>query len=140
MVPNHSRSLLAGAVAAMIAACGGGGSRGDAMTAPTLVRGFKVHAGAVDPLPTPPVARSIDIETAACDGTVSAHDTAGFTLTRIFKTARDDYVYTLDYIVNAAANGTDGGNPVDGFKWWNFEYPTLVTSGADAIAIAMHSQ
>jgi hypothetical protein len=27
----------------------------------------------------------------------------------------------------------DSGNPMYGFKWWNFAYPTLVTSGANAI-------
>ena len=33
-----------------------------------------------------------------------------------------------------AANGTDdGGNAITGYKWWNFAYPTLVTSGANAI-------
>jgi Domain of unknown function (DUF4382)/Domain of unknown function (DUF5666) len=100
-----------------------------------LVRGFKVHASVVDPLATPLVAQSIDIETAAYDGTISAPDTAGFTLSRIFRTAKDDYVYTLNYIANATANGTDdSGNPISGFKWWNFAYPTLVTSGANAIA------
>jgi hypothetical protein len=100
-----------------------------------LVRGFKVHASVVDPLATPLIAQSIDIETAAYDGTISAPDAAGFTLTRIFRTAKDDYVYTLNYIASATANGTDGGgNPINGFKWWNFAYPTLVTSGAHAIA------
>jgi hypothetical protein len=100
-----------------------------------LVRGFKVHASVVDPLATPLVAQSIDIETAAYDGTISAPDAAGFTLTRIFRTAEDDYEYTLNYIANATANGTDdGGNPINGFKWWNFAYPTLVTSGTNAIA------
>jgi uncharacterized protein DUF4382/uncharacterized protein DUF5666 len=100
-----------------------------------LVRGFKVHASVVDPLATPLVAQSIDIETAAYAGTISAPDTTGFTLTRIFRTAKDDYVYTLNYIANATANGTDdSGSPINGFKWWNFAYPTLVTSGANAIA------
>jgi len=100
-----------------------------------LVRGFKVHASVVDPLATPLVAQSIDIETAAYDGTISAPDPTGFTLTRIFRTAKDDYMYTLNYIANATANGTDAsGDPVNGFEWWNFAYPTLVTSGANAIA------
>jgi hypothetical protein len=43
-------------------------------------------------------------------------------------------VYTLDYIAGATANGTDdNGNSITGFKFWNFAYPTLVTSGAGAI-------
>jgi len=99
-----------------------------------LVRGFKVHASVVDPLATPLVAQSIDIETAEYDGKVSAPDMTGFTLTRVFRTAKDDYAYTLDYIANTTANGTDDtGNAVSGYKWWNFAYPTLLMSGADAI-------
>jgi hypothetical protein len=99
-----------------------------------LVRGFKVHASVVDPLAVPLVAQSIDIETAAYDGKISAPTMTGFTLTRLFAMAQDDYVYTLDYIASASANGTDdSGNPITGFKFWNFAYPTLVTSGANVI-------
>jgi len=100
-----------------------------------LVRGFKVHASVVDPLATPLVAQSIDIETAVYDGQISASSMTGFTLTRLFRMAKDDYVYTLDYIASATANGVDdAGNPISGFKYWNFAYPTLLTSGANAIA------
>jgi hypothetical protein len=100
-----------------------------------LVRGFKVHASVVDPLATPLVAQSIDIETATYDGQISAANSNGFTLTRIFRTAKDDYVYTLDYILSTSANGTDdSGNPIVGFKWWNFAYPTLLASGMNAVA------
>jgi hypothetical protein len=100
-----------------------------------LVRGFKVHASVVDPLATPLVAQTIDIETAVYDGKISAPNPTNFTLTRLFGTAEDDYVYTLDYIAAATANGMDGnGNAIDGYKWWNFAYPTLVTSGTGAIA------
>jgi hypothetical protein len=99
-----------------------------------LVRGFKVHASVVDPLATPLVAQSIDIETAAYEGRISASDTAGFTLTRLFRMAKDDYMYTLKYISQATANGTDdGGAAIDGYKWWNFAYPTLLMSGTGAI-------
>jgi hypothetical protein len=99
-----------------------------------LVRGFKVHASVVDPLATPLVAQSIDIETATYSGQISASDTTGFTLTRLFRMAKDDYAQTLNYISSATANGTDGnGNLVDGYKWWNFAYPTLVTTGTAAI-------
>jgi hypothetical protein len=98
-----------------------------------LVRGFKVHASVVDPLATPLVAQSIDIEAAVYDGQISAANTTGFTLTRLFRMAKDDYVFTLDYIANATANGMDGGgNPITGFKYWNFAYPTLLTSGGAA--------
>jgi hypothetical protein len=100
-----------------------------------LVRGFKVHASVVDPLATPLVAQSIDIETAVYDGKISAPNTTGFTVTHLFRTATDDYMHTLDYIANATANGTDaGGNAIMGYKWWNFAYPTMLTSGTNAIA------
>ena len=104
------------------------------LTSHDLVRGFKVHASVVDPLATPLVAQSIDIETAAYDGTISAPDMTGFTLTHNFRTVTDDYVYTLDYIASATANGTDdSGNVIDGFKYWNFAYPTVLTFGSNAI-------
>ena len=100
-----------------------------------LVRGFKVHVGVVDPLATPLVAESVDIETAAYDGRISAANSTGFTYTRQFATPADDYTIGLDYISNATANGTDsGGAAITGFKWWNFAYPTVVTSGSAAIA------
>jgi hypothetical protein len=100
-----------------------------------LVRGFKVHASVVDPLATPLVAQTIDIEVAKYDGKISAPDMTGFTYTRVFRTATDDYSVTLDYIDAATANGTDPmGNSITGFQWWNFAYPTIVTSGANAIS------
>jgi len=99
-----------------------------------LVRGFKVHASVVDPLAIALVAQSIDIETAVYDGQISAPDMTGFTLTRHFRMAKDDYVHTLGYIADTTTNGTDdSGNTITGYKWWNFAYPTLVTSGAEAV-------
>ena len=99
-----------------------------------LVRGFKVHVSVVDPLAAPLVAQTIDIETAAYSGRISGANATGFTYTRHFARATDDYTVTLDYISSATANGTDaGGNPIMGFKWWDFTFPTLVTSGANAI-------
>jgi len=68
------------------------------------VRGFKVHASVVDPLATPLVAQSIDIETAAYDGKISAPTRPASTLTRLFRMVQDDYMYTLKYIANATAN------------------------------------
>jgi hypothetical protein len=99
-----------------------------------LVRGFKVHVSVVDPLATPLVAQSVDIETAAYDGKISAADTTGFAYTRKFATLTDDYSVTLPYIAAATANGKDAsGNAITGFKWWDFAYPTVVTSGSNAI-------
>ena len=104
------------------------------LTSHDLVRGFKVHVSVVDPLATPLVAQSIDIETAAYSGRISAANPTGFTYTRQFARATDDYSVTLDYISSGTANGTDaGGNPIMGFKWWDFTFPTLITSGANAI-------
>jgi hypothetical protein len=97
-----------------------------------LVRGFKVHVSVVDITATPLVAQTIDIETAAYDGKISAPTLTGFTDTRLFRTATDDYSLTLNYISGSTANGTDPatGDAIMGFKYWNFAYPTIVTSGA----------
>jgi hypothetical protein len=99
-----------------------------------LVRGFKVHVGVVDPLATPLVAQTVDIETAAFGGVISSTTSTGFTYTRVFHTAADNYTKTLNYISSATPNGKDAnGNPITGFKWWNFTFPTVVDSGATAI-------
>ncbi len=99
-----------------------------------LARGFKVHVSAVDPLATPLVAQSIDIETAAYSGRISGAGSSGFTYTHQYVRASDDYSVTLSYIDAMTANGSDAsGNPVTGFKWWNFTFPTLAESGAGAI-------
>jgi len=100
-----------------------------------MVRGFKVHATVVDPLATPLVAQTVDIETAEYSGRISAANTTGFTYKHAYRTAADDYMVNLDYIAGASANGDDAdGNPITGFKFWEFAYPTLVTSGTGAIA------
>jgi hypothetical protein len=101
-----------------------------------LVRGFKVHVCAVDPLASPLVASSVDIEIARYDGTISGSDTTNFTYTRDFHTSSDDYTVELPFIPSTMANGNDPqtGNLITGFKWWNFTYPTIVDSGANAIS------
>jgi hypothetical protein len=102
-----------------------------------LVRGFKVQVSVVDPLASPLVAESVDIETAAYSGRISnaLPDGTGFTYTHDYLTATDDYSVTLDYISSTSANGTDSsGNIIDGFKWWDFAYPTLLNDGTNAIA------
>ena len=104
------------------------------LAADQLARGFKVHVSAVDPLATPLVAQSIDIETAAYSGRISAAGSSGFTYTHQFVRASDDYSVALSYIAAATANGSDAsGNAVAGFKWWNFTFPTLAESGANAV-------
>jgi hypothetical protein len=101
-----------------------------------LVRGFKIHCSVVDPLASPMVASSIDIEIARYDGTITGSNTTGFTYTRNFHTASDDYTVDLPFIPSGTANGNDPqtGNPITGFKWWNFTFPTIVDSGANAIS------
>jgi hypothetical protein len=104
------------------------------LTNQDLVRGFKVHVSAVDPLATPMVAQTVDIETATYSGGISNATATGFTYTHDFVRTTDDYVATLNYISATTANGTDAdGNAIQGFKWWNFTYPTLETSGSAAI-------
>jgi Domain of unknown function (DUF4382) len=102
-----------------------------------LVRGFKVQVSVVDPLASPLVAQAVDIETAAYSGQISnvLPDGAGFTYTHNFLSIADDYSVTLDYISGTSANGKDAsGNAIEGFKWWEFAYPTLLHDGGNAIA------
>jgi uncharacterized protein DUF4382/uncharacterized protein DUF5666 len=100
-----------------------------------MVRGFKVHVSVVDPLATPLVAQTVDIETAAFNGRISNSTTSSFSYTRDFIAAADDYTVTLGYISPTSANGDDSnGNPIVGFKYWNFAYPTLLISGPSAVA------
>ena len=102
-----------------------------------FVRGFKVQVSVVDPLASPLVAQSVDIETAAYSGQISnaAADGTGFTYTHDYLTATDDYSLSLDYISSTSANGKDAsGNTIDGFKWWNFAYPTVLNDGTDAVS------
>jgi hypothetical protein len=105
------------------------------VTDQNIVRGFKVHASVVDPLAVPLVAQDIDIETADYSGTISAPSTSGFTYTHNFVRAVDDYTVTLNYIASATANGNDpvSGMALTGYKWWNFAFPTMVDSGANAV-------
>jgi hypothetical protein len=89
----------------------------------------------VDSLATPMVAQTIDIETAAYSGRISNANDSGFTYTRDFARVTDDYSLNLSYISASTPNGTDAmGNPIMGFKWWNFTFPTLETSGTGAIS------
>jgi len=100
-----------------------------------LVRGFKVHVSVVDPLATPLVAQTVDIETAAYSGSISNADTTQLAYTRHFRTLTDDYTIALPYISSATPNGKDAnGNAITGFKYWDFAYPTQVTSGANAVS------
>ena len=100
-----------------------------------LARGFKVHASVVDPLAASFTAQSIDIEIARYDGSISNSNATSFEYTHDFHTASDDYQVTLPYINVNTPNGNDplSGDPITGFKWWNFTFPTIVDSGSNAI-------
>jgi len=105
------------------------------LTNKDLVRGYKIHASVVDPLASPLVAQTIDIEIARYDGSISAVNANNFTYTRKFATVADDYTFTLPYISSSTANGSDPltGAAIIGYKWWSFAYPTIVDSGTNAI-------
>ncbi len=106
------------------------------LTSDELARGFKVHVTPVDPTATALVAATVDIEAAPFEGKVSNVTVAGYTLTNNFATAADDYSVTLAYLAAATPNGSDPltGAAITGFKYWNFAFPTLVTSGSGAVA------
>lgn len=105
------------------------------LTSHNFVRGFKVHASVVDPLANPLVAQSIDIEIARYSGTISNTSSSGFTYTRNFFTASDDYSVNLNYISSGTANGNGAtGTATSGFEWWNFTFPTQPNTGADAVS------
>ena len=105
------------------------------LTLDNLARGFKVHVTPVDLTASPIVAATVDIESAPYEGTISDVTTTGFALTRNFATARDDYAVSLGYISATTPNGKDPltGTALVGFKYWDFAFPTQVTSGAAAI-------
>jgi len=99
-----------------------------------IVRGFKVHVSVVDPLASPLVAKTVDIEIAKYDGTISGATAAQFTYNRAFTAAITGYTVTLPYCAATAKNGKDAsGNQILGYKWWNFTFPTLADTGATAI-------
>lgn len=99
-----------------------------------LYRGFKVHVDVVDASATPLVAQEVDIEIARFDGTISAAGATGFTYTRQFPTASDNYTANVNYISSTTPNGKDAsGNPITGYKWWYFTFPTKPDTGTTAI-------
>jgi hypothetical protein len=106
------------------------------LTSDNLVRGFKVHVSVVDPLATPLVAQTVDIENARYGGTISNAGMTNFTYTNTFHTSTDNYTITLPYISSSSTNHINPATGADtqGFVWWNFTYPTLLTSGSGAIS------
>ena len=99
-----------------------------------IVRGFEVHVSVVDPLANPLVAQTVDIETAEFSGSISAATTTGYTYTHAFHNTSDNYTVQLNYVAASTPNGKDAnGNPITGYKWWNFAFPQQVDSGTNAI-------
>lgn len=99
-----------------------------------IVRGFEVHVSVVDPLASSLVAQSVEIETAAFSGSISAATTTGYTLTHTFHTTSDNYTVTLNYVASNTPNGKDNnGNPITGYKWFIYDFPDTVDSGANAV-------
>jgi hypothetical protein len=79
-------------------------------------------------------AKTVDIEAAQFMGVISAPTQTQFTVTSMFPTSSDNYTLNLNYISSTTPNGKDpSGNPITGFKWWNFAFPTVINSGASAI-------
>ena len=106
------------------------------LQAGNIVRGFKVHAQAVDVTASPMVAQSVDIETAVYQGKITSSSTS-VKFNKTFNTPSDNYTSPLmSYISTSSANGNDPstGNAITGFKYWNFAYPTTVDSGSAAIS------
>lgn len=99
-----------------------------------IVRGFKVHVTPVDAFANPLVADTVDIERANYSGTISNAGTTGFTYTRNFLRASDDYSVSLGYIPASAANMDPSGDAIMGFDWWYFTFPTQADTGAGAVA------
>jgi hypothetical protein len=101
-----------------------------------IVRGFKVHVSPMDVLANPLVADTVDIEMANYSGTISAASATGFTYTRDFPRASDDYTVNVDYLpyLPGTNNNMDpGGTAISGFDWWYFTFPTQADSGANAV-------
>jgi len=108
------------------------------LDAKNLVRGFKVHVSYVDPQASTLVADSVDIETASYSGYISGATGSGFTYTRPFASAADDYTASLGYIPSSTPNGANAsGSPVLGFQWWNLtQIATADTSAGAAVDFA----
>ena len=91
-----------------------------------LVRGFKVHASVVDPLATPLVAQSIDIETASIRRRDLGAEHDGFHLYAAISVRRamTTCIRSITSPWRAPTARTMSGNAIGGYKWWNFAYPT----------------
>ncbi len=101
-----------------------------------IVRGFKVHVSAVDPLANPLVADTVDIEQAVYSGTISNANATGFTYTHDYLRTSDDYSVSLGFLPYTGTNNNldPSGTAISGFDWWYFTFPRQADTGANAIA------
>jgi Domain of unknown function (DUF4382) len=101
-----------------------------------IVRGFKVHVSAVDPLANPLVADTVDIERASYSGRISNATATGFTYTHDYLRTSDDYSANLGFLPYTGTNNNfdPSGTAISGFDWWYFTFPTQADTGASAIA------
>ena len=100
------------------------------LTIHNLVRGFKVKITPVDVTAATLHAATVDIESAPYSGTINNVTPTAFNLNSNYPTSRDNYIVNLTYISSNTANGVDPLNPattINGFKFWNYAYPTIVT-------------
>jgi len=79
------------------------------LTNQDLVRGFKVHVSAVDPLATPMVAQTVDIETATYSGGISNATATGFTYTSPLSTTSPPRLPTAPTRTATPSRGSSGG-------------------------------
>jgi len=93
-----------------------------------LVRGFKVHAELVDPWPLRSSPRASSIETAQYSGAISGRAPPRSLTPAIF--ARPATITSTGWVhLDNTANGSDARRQsLEGYKWWNFAYPTLLTT------------
>jgi hypothetical protein len=99
-----------------------------------VLRGFKVHVAVHDVTASTWHADTVDIEDARFAGEIQNTTSSQFTYKAGFSTIADGYSVTNPYISSSTANGTDSnGNAVSGYKWWNFDFPTQLDSGSNAI-------
>lgn len=97
--------------------------------------GFKVHVGALIPGKSRSAAQSIDIEAAIFSGAISDVSSSGFTYSSQFQAPTDNYTLALDYIGASSLNGTTAdGEPIQGYDYWNFAYPSEIAYGPSAVA------
>jgi len=98
-----------------------------------LHRGFKVHV-TVDTT-TPTLARIVEIESAGFSGRIVNPTTTQFDMQARFRHQGDGFSVTLPYVsANTVTDVTVNGTPVTGFSYWDFAYPTAVTSNQAATA------